>query len=164
MDIMKSINNMNLTLARSGDKLKLRGLAALRPDQRESAIKYVRDHKEKIMAALSAQSLIDSDLPAETVLDFNGKRVRTLTFEPQGALEPFSMVVDCSNCPACGTWDHAEFKGKQVCFYTAYYVGKSGRPVACDIAKLNCPKIKKNGGKGKEEPRVSHVVSHVSTQ
>ena len=53
-------------------------------------------------------------------------------------LKTSSMATDCPNCPACGTWDHAEFKGKQVCFYTAYYVGKAGKPVACDIAKLNC--------------------------
>ena len=99
--------------------------------------------------------------PVKTMLDFNGKRIRRVK-DLLSKSPP--VVAGCSNCPACGTWDHAEFKGKQVCFYTAYYVGKSGRPVVCDIAKVNCPKIKKNGGKGKEEPRVSHVVSHVSTQ
>jgi hypothetical protein len=45
----------------------------------------------------------------------------------------------CTNCPAGGTWNHKEFKGKAVCFHRAYFLAKAGNPVICDVARRACP-------------------------
>jgi len=74
----------------------------------------------------------------ETGLNFNGKLNRRVE-------DSLSGVADCSNCPASGTWNYAGYHGKQLCFHQAYYIGKSGKPVVCDIANLNCPKTPKKG-------------------
>ena len=43
----------------------------------------------------------------------------------------------CESCPAAGYWDYMG-PGKW-CFHRAYFLGKSGHPIACDIAKNDCP-------------------------
>jgi hypothetical protein len=45
--------------------------------------------------------------------------------------------LDCDSCPAGGYWDH--MGQGMFCFHRAYYLGKSGKPVPCDVAKDNCP-------------------------
>ena len=45
--------------------------------------------------------------------------------------------ADCDICPAPGFWD---YKGPgKWCFHRAYFLGKSGHPIACDTAKHDCP-------------------------
>jgi hypothetical protein len=44
---------------------------------------------------------------------------------------------DCDTCPAAGYWDYIG-PGKW-CFHTAYYLGKSGKPIPCKTAQHNCP-------------------------
>ena len=93
--------------------------------------------------------MIKAGVPIKTWISAGIKKYKIEWYNPSLSEKPDAdpgeapiQNTDCLNCPACGTWDHAEFKGKQVCFYTAYYLAKAGKPVICDIAKLNCPKIK----------------------
>ena len=44
---------------------------------------------------------------------------------------------DCHNCPAAGYWDH--LGPGRWCFHRAYFLGKSGTPTPCAVAKTNCP-------------------------
>ena len=47
---------------------------------------------------------------------------------------------ECEACPAGGFWDYAHYAGQgRWCFHYAYYLGKSGRPTRCDIARHECP-------------------------
>lgn len=44
---------------------------------------------------------------------------------------------DCENCPAGGYWD---WKGPGLwCFHSPYFLGRSAKPVKCEVAKKNCP-------------------------
>jgi len=44
---------------------------------------------------------------------------------------------DCTNCPASAGW---AWKGSgKWCFYSAYFLGKTAKPVRCEISKKNCP-------------------------
>jgi hypothetical protein len=46
---------------------------------------------------------------------------------------------DCEKCPAAGYWD---WRGPgKWCFHRAYFLGKSGHPIACDAAKQDCPLV-----------------------
>jgi len=49
--------------------------------------------------------------------------------------------ADCDTCPAAGYWDY-NGPGKWF-FHTAYYLGKSGKPILCKTAQYNCPLRKK---------------------
>jgi hypothetical protein len=49
---------------------------------------------------------------------------------------------NCDSCPAAGFWD---FIGPgKFCFHTAYFLGKSGKPIHCNSAQHNCP-LRKQG-------------------
>jgi len=44
---------------------------------------------------------------------------------------------ECENCPAAGLWD---FKGPgSWCFHSAYFLGKTAKPVHCTAARKDCP-------------------------
>lgn len=49
-----------------------------------------------------------------------------------------SDKLDCHSCPAGGYWDH--LGTGMFCFHRAYYLGKSGKPVPCRIAREDCPR------------------------
>ena len=53
------------------------------------------------------------------------------------ALTKSSATGDCDSCPASGYWDYIG-SGKW-CFYTAYFIGRSGKPEPCKTAQHNCP-------------------------
>ena len=44
---------------------------------------------------------------------------------------------DCESCPAGGFWDY--LGPDKFCFHTAYYLGKAGKPIPCEIAWRDCP-------------------------
>ena len=53
------------------------------------------------------------------------------------ALTKCSASGECESCPAAGYWD---YKGPgKWCFHRAYFLGKSGHPIACDMAMRDCP-------------------------
>lgn len=67
-------------------------------------------------------------------LSHNGKPA-----EPTNA--PELETVDCGLCPAAGYWDYRHYAGHLLCFYTAYYLGKAGKPKPCAEVKDQCPKL-----------------------
>ena len=48
-----------------------------------------------------------------------------------------NKLADCDSCPAGGLWDHLG-PGKY-CFHSAYFLGKSGKPMHCKSAQHDCP-------------------------
>jgi hypothetical protein len=48
--------------------------------------------------------------------------------------------TDCDTCPAAGLWDY--MGTGMFCFHEAFYLGKSGTPVPCSVAKSDCPLIR----------------------
>ncbi|MDA3897338.1 MAG: hypothetical protein PF482_14475 [Desulfobacteraceae bacterium] len=78
------------------------------------------------------------NIPMETRPENNSVNLSILSMGNE--IQKNDTSGDCESCPACGTWDYAGYTGKQLCFHRAYFIGKSGKPVLCDIAKLDCPK------------------------
>ena len=47
----------------------------------------------------------------------------------------------CESCPAAGYWDHAQYAGRGLlCFHTAYFLGRPGKPKPCSEMRANCPR------------------------
>jgi len=53
------------------------------------------------------------------------------------ALKKSSPTGECDSCPAAGFWDY--FGPGKWCFYTAYFLGRSGKPTPCKTAQRDCP-------------------------
>ena len=57
------------------------------------------------------------------------------------ALSQTGTPGQCESCPAAGYWDHSPYAGQGLlCFHTAYYLHKSGRPAPCSQIRMNCPR------------------------
>lgn len=60
--------------------------------------------------------------------------------EIDGCPQPNEIMgkeFNCESCPAGGEWD---WKGPGLwCFHSAYFLGKSAKPVKCSNAINNCP-------------------------
>lgn len=54
------------------------------------------------------------------------------------ALSQTGEPGQCESCPAAGYWD-GRYAGL-LCFYTAYYLHKSGKPTPCSETRNNCPR------------------------
>lgn len=47
----------------------------------------------------------------------------------------------CESCPAAGYWDYAQYSGHGLlCFYSAFFQGRSGKPKPCSEMRANCPR------------------------
>ena len=57
------------------------------------------------------------------------------------ALSQNGIPGQCESCPAAGYWDFAHYAGHGLlCFHSAYYLGKSGRPEPCAGMRTKCPR------------------------
>lgn len=54
---------------------------------------------------------------------------------------PTGAPGECESCPAAGFWDFQQYAGQLLCFYRAYYLGRSGRPKPCSQIRSDCPRI-----------------------
>ena len=58
------------------------------------------------------------------------------------ALSQSGEPGQCESCPAAGYWDQSFYAGQGLlCFHTAYYLHKPGRPIPCAGARNNCPRL-----------------------
>lgn len=58
------------------------------------------------------------------------------------ALSQKGELGQCESCPAAGYWDQSLYAGQGLlCFHTAYYLHKSGRPKPCIDERNNCPRL-----------------------
>lgn len=58
------------------------------------------------------------------------------------ALSQIGSPGNCESCPAAGYWDHASYAGQGLlCFHSAYYLGKSGKPTPCTEIRKKCPRM-----------------------
>ena len=66
---------------------------------------------------------------------------RTHKPEILAALTQSGEPGQCESCPAAGYWDHAGYAHQGLlCFHSAYYLGKAGRPVPCSEIRNQCPR------------------------
>ena len=53
----------------------------------------------------------------------------------------------CEVCPAAATWDYGLYASKGLlCFYTAWFLCRSGSPAPCESARMNCPLLTNKAG------------------
>lgn len=66
---------------------------------------------------------------------------RTHKAEILTALMQSGHPGECESCPAAGYWDHSHYAGQGLlCFYSAYYLGKPGKPKPCKRTRSMCPR------------------------
>ncbi len=58
------------------------------------------------------------------------------------ALSQTEKPAECESCRAAGYWDSGEYAGALLCFYSACFLGKAGRPHPCDEQRKRCPQKK----------------------
>jgi putative DNA primase/helicase len=51
-------------------------------------------------------------------------------------------VGQCESCPAAGFWDNIKYARQgMLCFFDAFYRGKSGKPKPCTNIRSQCPRL-----------------------
>jgi hypothetical protein len=60
------------------------------------------------------------------------------------ALSQNGSPGQCESCPAAGYWDQSSYAGYGLlCFHTAYFLRKSGKPSPCGEIRKRCPRMDK---------------------
>jgi hypothetical protein len=61
--------------------------------------------------------------------------------EIKAALGQYAEPGQCESCPASAVWDYAQYANQGLlCFYSAYFRGRSGPPTPCSTMRANCPR------------------------
>ena len=98
---------------------------------------YKRDQTDEKGKLVTKVACVREDKDLHfTTFSNNEKKLNTSltrTSNKCNNLEP----VNCDSCPAGGHWDYPG--PGMYCFHRAYFLGKSGKPVPCSIAKDDCP-------------------------
>ena len=119
--ILSHIRQRGIRLTPDGDRIKYKAPSgAMTPELADS----IRTHRQEIIRILNQDSKIESAILLESHARAND------------TVDTF-MAGDCEKCPAAGYWDW--YGPGKWCFHTAYFLGKSGRPVLCDDARDRCP-------------------------
>ena len=72
----------------------------------------------------------------ESIITFCQKNKPTII----KALKQTGKPGECEACPAAGYWDYSNYAGAGLlCFYKAYFLGKSGKPKPCSEIRAECP-------------------------
>jgi len=118
--VLSFVNQKGIILTADGDQINYKApTGVMTPDVAE----MIRKHKPGILGILNPVRKSESIPPYARTSD-------NQDFLPD----------DCDACPAGGFW---EFKGPgMLCFYSAYFLGKSAKQVECVTAKRDCPRKK----------------------
>jgi len=115
--ILSYVRQKKVVLIADGDRIKYKAPSGIMtPELAET----IRTHRQEILGILT------QDRESESSPSYAKPR------DNQNIL-----LGDCDLCPAAGYWDYMG-PGKW-CFHTAYFLGKSGKPVHCDKAQHDCP-------------------------
>ena len=115
--ILSYVRQKRVVLIPDGDRIKYKAPSGIMtPELAET----IRTHRQEIL------DLLIQDRKSEFTPSCAGSR------DNQNILPG-----NCDSCPAAGFWDYIG-PGK-FCFHTAYFLGKSGKPIHCNSAQQNCP-------------------------
>ena len=115
--VLSYVNQKGIILTADGDQINYKApTGVMTPDITD----IIRKHKPGILG------ILNPDREGESIPSY-ARASDNWNFLPG----------DCDSCPAGGFW---EFKGPGMwCFYSAYFLGRSAKPVGCVTAKRDCP-------------------------
>jgi hypothetical protein len=115
--ILSYVRQKRVVLIADGDRIKYKAPSGIMtPELAET----IRTHRREILGILT------QDRESESTSSYTKPR------ENRNILPG-----NCDSCPAAGFWDYIG-PGK-FCFHTAYFLGKSGKPIHCKSAQHDCP-------------------------
>ena len=122
--ILSYVRQKRVVLIPDGDLINFKApLGIMTPD----LVETIRAHRQEILGILTQDRESESTPSCE---------------KPRGNRN--ILPGNCDSCPAAGFYDYIG-PGK-FCFHTAYFLGKSGKPIHCNSAQHNCP-LRKHSNK-----------------
>ncbi len=115
--ILSYVRQKRVVLIPDGDRIKYKAPPGIMTPE---LAKTIREHRQEILDILT-QARESESIPSYA--------------KPRDNLN--ILPGDCDSCPAAGFWDY--IGPGRFCFHTAYFLGKSGKPIPCNSAQHNCP-------------------------
>jgi hypothetical protein len=118
--ILSYVNKKGIILTPDGNRIKYKAPMGI---MTSDLVDMIRMCRQGILGILNEDRQIKSTSPYLSAEDGQN-----------------SFQANCDPSPAAGFW---ESKGPGLwCFYSAYFLGKSARPVGCKTARQDCPLLK----------------------
>ena len=115
--IMSYVRQKKVVLIPDGDRIKYKAPPGI---MTPGLAETIREHRQEILGILTQDR--ESDSTPSCVKPCDNRDI---------------LPGNCDSCPAAGYWD--DIGPGKWCFHTAYFLGKSGKPIHCNSAQHDCP-------------------------